>query len=107
MKKSVMFAVLIVAGCAKSPDQVKALPLSDLEFQNMSCDQLKSVNDQVALDLQTLTKAQQDAATGDAVGVVLLGMPVSSTFGQDRETQLAYTKGKQEAITRVLATNGC
>ncbi len=44
------------------------------------------------------TKQQKDAVTGDAVGVLLIGVPVSSATGGDRETAIAVEKGRLAAI---------
>ena len=107
MRKTVFAAGIILAGCAKSPDQIKALPLSDLEFQNMSCAQLKQVNDETAVDLKNLTVSQERSATNDALSVLFVGAPLASMTGQDYETTLAYTKGKMEAVQRVLKVKGC
>jgi orotate phosphoribosyltransferase-like protein len=103
----VIVSVVSMAGCAKSPDNIQALPLSDLEFQNMSCSRLKQVNDETAVDLKNLTVSQERASANDALGVLFVGAPLASMTGQDYETTLAYTKGKMEAIQRVLKVKGC
>lgn len=57
--------------------------------------------------LSAVSKQQQDAATGDAMGIFLVGVPVSSTFGGDKEGQVAVSKGKVNAIEANLNSKGC
>jgi hypothetical protein len=58
-------------------------------------------------NLAALSKQQNQAATGDAVGVFLIGVPASSTFGGDKEGVLAVSKGKVNAIEASLKSKGC
>ena len=57
--------------------------------------------------LASLSKQQNQAATGDAVGVLLLGVPASSTFDGDNEGQVAVSKGKVNAIESAIKSKGC
>lgn len=57
--------------------------------------------------LFAVSKQQNDAATGDAFGVFLIGVPMSSTFGGDNKGQVAVTKGKVNAIEANLRSKGC
>ncbi len=57
--------------------------------------------------MAAVSKAQNDAATGDAFGVFLIGVPMSSTFGGDKEGQVAVNKGKVQAIENALKAKGC
>jgi len=58
-------------------------------------------------NLAAVSNAQNDAATGDAVGVFLVGVPMSSTFGGDKEGQVAVAKGKVQAIQSAMKSKGC
>jgi hypothetical protein len=44
--------------------------------------------------LSAISKARNDAATGDAFGVFLIGVPMSSTFGGDKEGQFPSQRGR-------------
>ncbi|WP_292147882.1 hypothetical protein [Mesorhizobium sp.] len=44
--------------------------------------------------LATLTNQQNEAANGEALGVFLIGVPVASMSGGDRETEIAVLKGR-------------
>lgn len=57
--------------------------------------------------LAALSKKQHDAATGDAFGVFLIGVPMSSTFGGDNEGNVAVAKGKAQAIESAMTSKQC
>ena len=52
-----------------------------------------------------LTKSQNNAATGDAVGVFLVLLPVGSIFGADVEGELAQAKGEVMALQGAVTIN--
>jgi hypothetical protein len=54
--------------------------------------------------LASLSAAQQSAVTGDAVGVFLIGVPMSSLSGGDKEGAIAASKGKILALEARLVT---
>lgn len=109
MKNAVVigFSALTLCSCAKRPDAIAptAIPVenytrstcSDLEFQ------LASEKDRLA----ELSKSQNEAATGDAIGVFLLGVPMSSAFGADKEGEVSVQKGKVLAIESAMSQNKC
>jgi len=86
---------LAVSSCAKRPDAIVPVDVPMAAYSNLDCQAL-------AREYQ-----QHDAATGDAVGVFLVGVPMSSTFGGDKEGQVAVAKGKVNAIEANLKTKGC
>jgi hypothetical protein len=54
----------------------------------------------ISQDLANLSARQKSAASGDAWGVVLLGLPLSSMSGGDQEALIAVAKGKVQALDR-------
>lgn len=82
MKKSVLIACLIMTSCAKPPEKIAAVPNAG------------PCTDGDRAKLAALYKAQRDAATGDAMGVFLVGVPVSSALGADKEAEIAVLKGR-------------
>ncbi|RWC25946.1 MAG: hypothetical protein EOS70_32575 [Mesorhizobium sp.] len=71
-----------LAGCATPPDKIAGVPNAG------PCTQAD--RERLAL----LTNQQNKAATGDALGVFLIGVPVSSLSGGDHETEIAILKGR-------------
>jgi len=57
--------------------------------------------------LATVSKQQHEAATGDAFGVFLIGVPMSSTFAGDKEGQVSVAKGKVQAIQSAMMSKRC
>tara|TARA_B110001450_G_C17262813_1_gene336209 strand:+ start:357 stop:521 length:165 start_codon:yes stop_codon:yes gene_type:complete len=52
-----------------------------------------------------LTRKQNNAATGDSVGVLFLLLPVGSIFGADVSGELAEVKGEVNALERAVVQN--
>ncbi|TPM56493.1 hypothetical protein FJ959_15655 [Mesorhizobium sp. B2-2-4] len=84
MKKFALIASMLVGlvGCATPPDKIAGVPNAG------PCTQADRER------LAVLTNQQSKAATGDALGVFLIGVPVSSLSGGDHETEIAILKGR-------------
>lgn len=100
-------AVLTVVGCAKQPDQIAAADIGQNQYRGYSCRQLDDTKLKYDQALQNLSAEQKSAATGDAWGVFLLGLPVSSMSGADKETKIAVTKGHIQSIDREMNRKNC
>lgn len=64
----------------------------------MNCKQAMAHLEAERANVATLSTQQNSAATGDAVGVFLFAVPVSSLVGGNVEGQLATSKGKVLAL---------
>lgn len=94
---------LIVSACAPRPDSIAPVSMGNA-YAEANCNQ--SRNDLVAerQNLETLSAAQRNAATGDAIGVFLIGVPTSSLTGGNKAGDIATSKGKILALeSRVMA----
>jgi hypothetical protein len=76
-------------------------------YTNYSSDMLAQEMMKEQTALTTVSKQQNDAANGDAFGVFLIGVPMSSTFGGDKEGQVSVQKGKVQAIQSAMMSKGC
>lgn len=111
MKRPMLAAVLAlatIAGCAKRPDAITpmSLPITTA-YVSLDCTQLAAEHQKSTASLATVSKAQNSAATGDAVGVFLIGVPMSSLGGGDQEGQVALHKGEIVAIESVQKNKSC
>jgi hypothetical protein len=99
--------VLAASSCAKRPDAIVPADIPMAAYSNLSCEQLgqEMIKEQTAL--AAVSKQQHDAATGDAFGVFFVGVPMSSTFGGDKEGQVSVAKGKVQAIQSAMMSKGC
>ncbi|MEO9463914.1 hypothetical protein [Sulfitobacter pontiacus] len=107
MKYLILPCILLASACAKEADQIAAANIGPNPYLGASCKQLGETELQLAQNLEVLTAAQKSAASGDAVGVILLGMPLSSMSGNDKETDIAITKGKIQAVQSAKLKRGC
>lgn len=96
---------VILAGCAQQPASITPVAMGDA-YTHVSCSKARQLYDVEAARVPSLVKAQKGAVTGDAVGVFLLGVPVSSLSGADLEGEIATTKGKLLALGARMETCG-
>lgn len=103
----ITLAAMALTACAKQPENIAAVEVGANEFRGLSCKQLSETRLVTAQNLENLSASQKSAASGDAVGVFLLGLPVSSMSGNDKETQIAVTKGRLQALDREMTRKNC
>ena len=99
--------MIAIAGCAKRPDAIVPVAYPIEAYSNYSCDQLNAALSNEERVLVEQSKAQNQAANGDAMGVFLIGVPTSSLTGGDQEGNISVTKGKVQTIRAALASKGC
>ena len=103
----ILSSALLLAACAKAPDQIAAADIDDSAYVTKSCRDLAADRLQITQALDNLSADQKKAKTGDAWGVFLLGLPLSSMSGGDKETAIAIAKGKIQAIDRARERKHC
>jgi hypothetical protein len=110
MKNQALFVGVILAaisGCAKRPDAIVPVDIPIAAYGNLDCKQIADEMIKENGNLAALSKAQNEAATGDAVGVFLVGVPMSSVTGGDKEGQIAVSKGKVLSLESASKAKGC
>jgi hypothetical protein len=108
LKFSVLIPILVfVAACAKQPENIAAVPMDTTSYEGKSCRSLAVDEANITAELNALSAAQKNAASSDAVGVFLLGLPLGSMSGNDKEALIAIAKGRVDAINKVQASKGC
>lgn len=108
MKKyGAVLAMLAIAGCAKNPDAIVAMNISPHAYSGLSCQQLAAEHQRSSQALTAVSQQQRQAATNDAVGVFLIGVPVSSLSGSDKEGLVAQHKGEVIAIEGAMRAGNC
>lgn len=107
MKKLILTTACIsmglLAACAKSPDSIAPVAMPDSMYSSMSCSRAKSEYSTVTQNLAALEADQKSAVAGDAVGVFLIGVPLSSLSGGDKAGLIATEKGKKLSLESRLA----
>ena len=98
---------LALSACAKNPDAITAMSMPPNAYAGLSCEQLASERSKSAAALDAVSQQQRSAVTGDAVGVFLIGVPMSSLTGGDKEGFVAQHKGEVIAIDAARRNKGC
>lgn len=104
---TIIASALLIGACAKRPDAIVPVDIPMAAYHNQDCGGLAQEYIKEQGNLAALSKQQNSAATGDAVGVFLVGAPLSSMAGGDKEGQIAVSKGKINAIESNLRSKGC
>ena len=104
---AVLMALITLCACAKRPDAIAPISVSESGYMTMDCQLLSKELTLERQKLAALTKQQNDAATGDAVGVFLFGVPTASVFGGDKEGKLAVSKGTVMAMENAQRAKNC
>src|SRR5688572_26134303 len=109
MKSRILLLALALAlsACAKRPDAIVPVDIPMAAYSNLDCGGLAQEYLKEHTNLAALSKQQNQAATGDAMGVFLIGVPASSLTGGDKEGQIAVSKGKVTSIESSLKAKGC
>lgn len=109
MNKLAVFSLILVVigGCAKRPDAIVPVDIPMASFSGMSCPELARELVAEQEKLAALSKSQNKAATGDAIGVFLVVVPVGSLVGGDKEGEISVSKGKVLAIENSMRQRAC
>lgn len=97
--------LLTLAACASRPDSIAPTPVSAAEYEGMTCSATTSMLAEKRDLLRQAESQQNRAATGDAIGVFFVLLPVSTVFGGDNEGLVAQYKGEVLALERALSLN--
>ena len=98
---------ILVAGCAKPASSIKAVSLESNYYETLDCQKIIFELEKEHRGIKKLTKQQNGAALADAVGVFMIFVPTASLMGGDRETELAFTKGKLNALASAYNKKKC
>lgn len=104
---TILLVCLFTAACAKGPDAIKPASIPLAAYTGQSCSFLASELRHEKEKLSSLEDAQRSAQTGDALGVFLVGIPLSSATGGDKEGELSVSKGKVQSIELAMQQKHC
>jgi hypothetical protein len=97
-------ALTLMSACAQSPGSIEPVSMG-AAYSGVSCEQASIEYASASNALAALSSKQKGAVAGDAVGVLLIGVPVSSLTGGDVSGQIALEKGKIASLDARLL--GC
>lgn len=96
-----------LAGCAKSPETIGAAPIAGAPYAAYSCEQITAALKESETALAVLSESQSRKRAGDAMGVILIGVPVASAVGEDHEVEIAMKKGQINALKAERQRKSC
>lgn len=94
-------SLLALAACAQRPDAISPVSMGNA-FVSVPCRDAHGMLQEERHNLNALSQQQNSAATGDAIGVFLIGVPMSSVGGGDKAGEIATSKGKVVALENRL-----
>lgn len=100
-------ALTVLAACAKSPESIPAAYVSPLSYENLECPQIADERQRIEQALASAEQQQRKARTNDTLGVIFLGVPVSTLSGGNVADQVARLKGEQKTIRQVASQKNC
>lgn len=92
-----LVGAVMLAGCAPSPQSIAATPMGNA-YEGITCSQARTLLTTERTKLEADSQRQRNAAVGDAIGVFLILVPVSSLTGNNRAGEIAASKGKIAAL---------
>ena len=103
----ILLVILSASACAKTPESIAPSYISDQTYQDWTCEQL--VREQASLEraYTNVAAQQKKARSNDVVGILLIGLPVSSLSGDNVAPQVADIKGREEAVRLTITRKGC
>jgi len=111
LNKLTIVGVVAVAAalgaCAKSPESIAPSYVSEVSYQAWSCPQLAEETLRLSSAYASAAQQQEKARTNDVVGVILIGLPVSSLSGDNIAPEIGRLKGEQEAVRKAMVIKNC
>lgn len=107
MKKILLCALLLLAGCAKQPGDIAAASVPTDPYMQMSCADLVTQKADKQQQLDGLSNKQAEVANRDAAWMTIVHVPVASMTQGDNAKQIARLKGEVNAIDQAYQGKGC
>jgi hypothetical protein len=95
-----------IFGCATAPENIAPAYVSHLQYMQFTLDQLGQEEARLQAALSASSDAQRSARANDTVGIIFLGLPVSSLSGSNQASNVARLKGELEAVQKAIILKG-
>ncbi len=110
MKTKLLLALacaLILTACATKPENITPQYVSTTQYTDLSCKQLGMELARHEDALAVASGEQRKARSNDTLGVIFLGLPVSSLSGSNKASYIAQLKGQIEAMNKTTTLKNC
>ena len=105
--KILILLTIFFVGCAKAPESIAPSYVSEVGYLHWDCSQLAEEDARLHSALSQASIQQENARTNDTVGIILIGLPVSSLSGDNIAPEIARLKGEREAIRKASIRKVC
>jgi hypothetical protein len=102
-----LLSVFILSACAKKPGDIRPVYVPITAYSGQPCKDLQETIAKERTALDTLMDEQSRAASTDAFFVATLGVPMASATGGDKETEIAASLGRVQALRGAIAQKKC
>lgn len=99
--------VLLLVACAKAPESIAPAYVSQVSYQSWTCTQLQEEGSRLSNALVEASTQQRNARTNDTLGIIFIGLPVSSLSGDNIAPQVANLKGQIIAVQTAGNLKNC
>ncbi len=101
-----LLLVSFITGCATAPENIAPAYVSHLQYMQFTLEQLGQEEARLQAALSASSDAQRSARANDTVGIIFLGLPVSSLSGSNQASNVARLKGELEAVQKAIILKG-
>ena len=101
--------ILLNLGCSPKAESIKPTYVSSIEYDDFSCNQLKSELTKVNDVLEVLSAQQDESANKEntfSLAVLMIGF-VSVDVGDEQEFRIGRLKGRYKTIKEVATKKNC
>ena len=98
---------ITLCACAQTPESIAPSYVSPLIYRGYDCDQLGAESIRIDDALVSASEQQRTTRTNDTIGLIFLGLPVSSLSGGNVASQIASLKGEQKATRQIANKMRC
>ncbi len=107
----IFLVVVLVNGCATSPDKISPTYVSPIVYSHLTCEQIRQETMRINRRISEVAGVQRSERNKDsaatAVGIVLFWPALFFLMGKDKEEELARLKGEYEALQQVAIEKNC
>lgn len=104
---TLLVGALVLTGCATKPESIAPAYISEMQYMGYTCEQLGQEQARLVSALSSASDAQRRARSNDTVGVIFLGLPVSSLSGSNVASEIARLKGELQALQKASVLKNC
>ena len=110
VKHYLLFSIVTLGfleACAASPESIAPAYVSDMTYQAWTCEQMAQEQPRLSSALAAAYTQQSNARSNDTIGVIFLGLPVSTLSGGNMAGEVGRLKGELQAIQRAATFKNC